>query len=293
MMRGSIGAYIGFDCTADSLHVGSLVQIMFLRLLQRHGHKPIALVGGGTTKIGDPSFREEGRSLLDEQAIEKNLRGIRACLEKYLRDGKQNEFRIVNNDTWLGKLKYIDLLRDVGSFVSINRMVTTEGVRNRMKREQGLTFLEFNYSILQGYDFRELYRQYGVRLQVGGSDQWGNIIAGVEIIRRSEGVRAFGLTTPLITTASGAKMGKTAQGARWLTADKLDPYGYWQFWDSTADADVGRFLRLFTDLPLKEIADLERLDLEKARKTLAREATSLAHGVACAQDAEDTAKSWG
>ncbi|MBV8397605.1 MAG: tyrosine--tRNA ligase, partial [Acetobacteraceae bacterium] len=231
---GSLSAYIGFDCTADSLHVGSLLQIMILRLLQKHGHRPVVLLGGGTTRIGDPSLRDESRPLLDDARIEANMRGIWRVFEPFLRFGEgAADAMFVNNADWLDALGYIPLLRDVGTHFTVNRMLGFESVRLRLEREQPLTFLEFNYMILQSYDFRELFRRHGVVLQMGGSDQWGNIVCGVELVRRTEGKAVFGLTTPLITTASGAKMGKTAQGAVWLTADRLSPYEYWQFWRNT------------------------------------------------------------
>ncbi len=234
-----IAGYIGFDCTADSLHVGSLVQIMMLRLMQRHGHRPIALMGGGTSRIGDPSFRDEARVLLDDGRIAANKQGIRACIEPFVRFGTADgDALLLDNAEWLDRLGYIDLLRDVGPHVSISRMLGFDSVRTRLEREQGLTFLEFNYSILQSYDFRELARRHDVSLQVGGSDQWGNIVSGVELVRRTDARTVFGLTTPLITTASGAKMGKTASGAVWLSAARLAPYDYWQFWRNTEDADV-------------------------------------------------------
>ena len=288
---GAVPGYIGFDCTADSLHVGSLVQIMMLRLLQKHGHRPVALMGGGTSRIGDPSFRDEARQLLGDAQIAANMAGIRACIEPFVRFGEQaGDALMLNNAEWLDQLGYIELLREVGPHFSISRMLSAESVRQRLEREQGLTFLEFNYSILQAYDFRELRRRHGVRLQVGGSDQWGNIVAGVELVRRTDAAAVFGLTTPLITTASGAKMGKTAAGAVWLSGARLSPYGYWQFWRDSEDADVGRFLRLFTDLPLDEVARLEALqgaELNEAKRVLATEATALAHGRAAAVQAAE------
>ncbi len=258
LTAGPVAAYIGFDCTADSLHVGSLVQIMILRLLQRHGHKPVVLMGGGTTRIGDPSGKDEARMLLTDAQIAANMAGIRRCFEPFLRFGDgPSDAMMADNGEWLNALGYIPLLREVGAHFTINRMLSFDAVRLRLEREQPLTFLEFNYMILQSYDFRELARRFGVSLQIGGSDQWGNIVAGVELARRTDGRALHGLTTPLITLASGAKMGKTARGAVWLTADKISAYDYWQFWRNTDDADVGRFLRLFTDLPLGEIARLE------------------------------------
>src|SRR6476646_7946707 len=265
LRAGTLTAYIGFDCTADSLHVGSLVQIMILRLLQRHGHRPLVLMGGGTTRIGDPSGKDESRQLLSDAQIASNMAGIRRCFDPFLRFGDgPTDAIMANNDDWLSALGYIPLLRDVGTHFTVNRMLSFDSVRIRLEREHPLTFLEFNYMILQSYDFRELHRRYGVTLQIGGSDQWGNIVSGMELTRRSDGKHVFGLTTPLIATASGAKMGKSAQGAVWLTRDRLSPYEYWQFWRNTEDADVGRFMRLFTDLPLAEIA---RLDVPKRRET--------------------------
>jgi tyrosyl-tRNA synthetase len=294
MRAGPLTAYIGFDCTADSLHVGSLVQIMILRLLQKHGHKPLVLLGGGTTRIGDPSGKDESTQLLTEETIAANMAGIRRCFDPFLRfGGGPSDALLVNNADWLDALGYIPLLRDVGVHFTINRMLSFDSVKLRLDREQPLTFLEFNYMILQSYDFRELSRRHGVTLQIGGSDQWGNIIAGIELTRRTDAKSVYGLTTPLITTASGAKMGKTAQGAMWLTADRLSPYDYWQFWRNTDDSDVGRFLRLFTDVPLAEIARLEMLggaEINAAKKILATEATALAHGRDQAAQAAETAR---
>ena len=294
MADGPITAYIGFDCTADSLHVGSLVQIMILRLLQKHGHKPVVLMGGGTTRIGDPSGKDESRQLLTDEQIDANMAGIRRCFGPFLRFGDTASDAIMaNNGDWLNTLGYIPLLREVGVHFTINRMLGFDSVKLRLEREQPLTFLEFNYMILQSYDFRELNRRMGVTLQIGGSDQWGNIVAGIELTRRTDQTQVFGLTTPLITTASGAKMGKSAQGAIWMTADRLSPYDYWQFWRNTEDADVGRFMRLFTDLPLAEILRLESLggaDINEAKKILATEATALAHGRDAADQAAETAR---
>ncbi len=294
MGAGPIPAYIGFDCTADSLHVGSLVQIMILRLLQKHGHKPLVLLGGGTTRIGDPSGKDESRQLLTDEAIAANMAGIRRCFTPYLTFGDgASDAMLVNNADWLDQLSYVGLLRDVGTHFTVNRMLTFDSVKLRLEREQPLTFLEFNYMILQSYDFRELNRRHGVLLQIGGSDQWGNIVSGMELTRRSDAKAVFGLTTPLITTASGGKMGKTAQGAMWLTEDRLSAYDYWQFWRNTEDADVGRFLRLFTDLPLHEIARLEALggaEINEAKKVLATEATRLCHGSDKAEQAAETAR---
>src|SRR5579872_3370546 len=284
---GVVTAYIGFDCTADSLHVGNLVGIMILRLLQRHGHRPLVLMGGGTTRIGDPSGKDESRLLLSDAQIAANMAGIRHCFDPFLRFGDgPNDAIMANNGDWLDALGYIPLLRDVGTHFTVNRMLTFDSVRIRLEREHPLTFLEFNYMILQSYDFRELNRRYGVTLQIGGSDQWGNIVSGIELTRRTDNKTVYGLTTPLIATASGAKMGKSAQGAVWLTRDRLSPYDYWQFWRNTDDADVGRFLRLFTDLPLDEIKRLEALqdhEINRAKQVLATEATALCHGRAAAE----------
>src|SRR3954468_1419246 len=260
LSTGTRTAYIGFDCTADSLHVGSLMQITMLRWWQKTGHKPVVLMGGGTTKIGDPSGRDETRQLLTDEAIAGNMAGIRRVFDKYISFGDgPTDALMVNNADWLDRLLYIPLLRDVGRHFSVNRMLTMDSVRLRLERDQPLTFLEFNYMILQAYDFRELARRHACELQMGGSDQWGNIVAGVELARRTDSRSLFGLTTPLLATASGAKMGKTAQGAVWLNAERLSPYDYWQYWRNTEDADVGRFLRLFTELPIAEIERLERL----------------------------------
>ncbi len=260
LRAGPISAYIGFDCTADSLHVGSLVQIMILRLLQKHGHKPVVLLGGGTTRIGDPSGKDESRQMLSDETIAANMKGIWRVFEPFLRFGEgPSDAIMANNADWLDALGYISLLRDIGTHFTVNRMLTFDSVKLRLDREQPLTFLEFNYMILQSYDFRELNRRLGVVLQMGGSDQWGNIVSGVELTRRTDAKQVFGLTTPLIETASGQKMGKTARGAIWLTQDRLSPYDYWQFWRNTEDADVGRFLKLFTELPLDEVARLEAL----------------------------------
>jgi tyrosyl-tRNA synthetase len=294
LRSGIVSGYIGYDLTADSLHVGHMVQIMLLRLMQRTGHRPVALMGGGTSKIGDPSFREEARQLLTEEQILANMAGIRRNISPFLRFGDGPTDAIMpNNADWLDKLGYIQLLREIGVHFSINRMLSFDSVKSRLDREQGLTFLEFNYSILQSYDFRELNRRHGVTLQMGGSDQWGNIVSGIDLVRRTEGKQVFGLTTPLIATASGAKMGKTAQGAVWLTSDRLPVFDYWQFWRNAEDADVGRFMRLFTDLPLDEIARLEKLggaEINEAKKILATEATALAHGRAEAETAAETAR---
>ncbi|AZV39500.1 tyrosine--tRNA ligase [Komagataeibacter xylinus] len=294
MQAGPVGGYIGFDPTADSLHVGSLIQIMMLRLMHRHGHRPVALVGGGTAKIGDPSFREEARQLMTAETIATNLRGVEACLRQFLPLGTgPTEPLLTNNADWLDKLSYIDLLRDVGVHFSINRMLSFDSVRSRLEREQGLTFLEFNYSILQSYDFRELNLRHGVTLQMGGSDQWGNIVSGIDLVRRMNGAQVFGLTTPLLTTSSGAKMGKTAQGAVWLSAKRLPVFDYWQFWRNVEDADVGRFLKLFTELPIEEcerLAALGGAGINEAKKVLATEATALCHGRAAAEEAAEAAR---
>ncbi|MCP1335691.1 tyrosine--tRNA ligase [Futiania mangrovi] len=293
--KGPIVAYIGFDCTAESLHAGSLVQIMMLRWLQQTGHKPIVLMGGGTTRIGDPSGRDESRQLLTDEQIARNMEGIKQVFAKFLTFGDgPTDAVMVNNADWLDGLNYISFLRDYGRHFSINRMMTFDSVRLRLDREQPLTFLEFNYMILQAYDFLELNRRRDCVLQMGGSDQWGNIVNGIELGRRCDGAHLFGLTTPLLTSASGAKMGKTASGAVWLNADMLSPYDYWQYWRNAADADVGRFLRLFTEMPLDEIARLEALEgaeLNEAKKILATEVTAMAHGRAAAGQAAETARS--
>ena len=291
---GPMPAYIGFDCTADSLHVGSLVQIMMLRALQKTGHKPIVVMGGGTTKVGDPSGKDEARPLLSDQDIEKNKSGIFKIFEKYLTFGDgPTDAIMVDNADWLDTLSYIRFLRDFGSHFSINRMMGMESVKLRLDREQNLSFLEFNYAILQAYDFLELRRRYGCQLQMGGSDQWGNIVTGIDLTRRVDGQEIFGLTSPLITTASGVKMGKTAGGAIWLNEERLSAFDFWQFWRNTEDADVGRFLRLFTELPAEEIQKLEALEgaeINSAKIILANEATRLCHGEAAAQKAEATAR---
>ncbi len=290
---GIVTAYIGFDATADSLHVGSLVQIMLLRHLQQTGHRPIVLMGGGTTKVGDPSGRDETRQLLTDEQINANIAGIREIFGHFLRfDDSPTGAVMANNDDWLSDLKYIPFLRDIGRHFSINRMLTMDSVKLRLEREQPLSFLEFNYMILQGYDFVELNKRYGCTLQMGGSDQWGNILQGVELGRRVRETELFGLTSPLITTSSGAKMGKTASGAVWLSARRLSAYDYWQYWRNTEDGDVGRFLRMFTDLPLAEIHRLEQLqgaEINDAKITLATAATTLCHGAAAARDAGETA----
>ncbi|MCW5773619.1 MAG: tyrosine--tRNA ligase, partial [Rhodospirillaceae bacterium] len=294
LMAGPTAAYIGFDCTADSLHVGSLVQIMLLRWFQKTGHKPVVLMGGGTTKIGDPSGKDESRQLLTEEQIGRNMDGIRAVFAKYLAFGDgPTDAVMANNADWLDRLAYIPFLREYGRHFTVNRMLTFDSVKLRLEREHPLTFLEFNYMILQAYDFLELARRRSCILQMGGSDQWGNIINGVELARRCDGRELFALTSPLLTTSSGAKMGKTAQGAVWLNTERLAPYDFWQYWRNTEDADVGRFLRLFTELPLDEIARLEKLagaEINEAKKILATEVTRLAHGDAAAASAAETAR---
>src|SRR5919199_109115 len=288
-----VSAYIGFDATASSLHVGNLVSIMLLRRLQQAGHKPIVLMGGGTTKVGDPSGKDESRKLLSAEEIQANIASIRRIFEHFLTFGEgPTDAIMVDNADWLDALEYIPFLREVGRHFTINRMLTFDSVRLRLDREQPLTFLEFNYMILQAYDFLELSRRFGCRLQMGGSDQWGNIVNGIELTRRIDGTELYGVTTPLITTADGAKMGKTAQGAVWLNADLLSPYDYWQFWRNTQDADVGRFLKLFTDLSLEDIGKLEALqgaDVNHAKMVLATEATALLHGREAADAAARTA----
>jgi tyrosyl-tRNA synthetase len=288
-----VSAYIGFDATASSLHVGSLVQIMMLRRLQQAGHRPIVLMGGGTTKVGDPSGKDESRKLLTSEQIDANIAGIRRAFEHFLTFGDgPTDAIMVNNAEWLDTLEYIPFLREVGRHFTINRMLTFDSVKLRLDREQPLTFLEFNFMILQAYDFLELSRRVGCRAQMGGSDQWGNIVNGIELTRRIDGSEVFGVTTPLITTADGAKMGKTAQGAVWLDEALLSPYDYWQFWRNTDDADVGRFLKLFTDLQLDEVARLETLqgaEINQAKIVLATEATAMLHGREAAAAAERTA----
>ncbi|HEY5008410.1 MAG TPA: tyrosine--tRNA ligase [Caulobacteraceae bacterium] len=293
-LEGPITAYIGFDATGASLHVGSLVQIMTLRRLQQTGHRPIVLMGGGTTKVGDPSDKDKQRPLLSETQINANIAGIRRAFGPFLKFGDgPTDAVMVNNADWLEKLGYVDFLRDYGVHFTINRMLSFEMVKTRLEREQPLTFLEFNYMLMQATDFLELFRRYGCRLQFGGSEQWGNIVNGIELIRRVEAKEAFGLTAPLVTLASGAKMGKTVDGAVWLNAEMRSPYDYWQFWRNTEDADVGRFLKLFTELPLDEIARLERLrgaEINDAKKVLANEATTLLHGAKAAETAAAASK---
>jgi tyrosyl-tRNA synthetase len=293
LSKDSVTAYIGFDCTAKSLHAGSLIQIMILRLLQKHGHKPLVLLGGGTTKIGDPSGKDESRQILTDEKIQDNLSGIQKTLENFISfgDGAADAV-LVNNDDWLRNLNYIDFLREVGSHFTINRMLTFDSVKTRLEREQPLSFLEFNYMILQAYDFYELNQKHNCRVQIGGSDQWGNIVNGVELTRRiaatkNESREAFGLTSPLLTTSDGKKMGKTADGAVWLDATLLSPFDYFQYFRNTNDADVGKFLRLFTDLDLTEISELEKLqgqNLNKGKEILAFETTKICHGQDAAED---------
>ena len=292
--KGPITAYIGFDATASSLHVGSLLQIMLMRWLQKCGHRPIVLMGGGTTKVGDPSGKDTQRKMLTDEDIAANIAGIKLAFEPFLTFGEgPADAVMVDNDQWLSKFGYVEFLREFGPHFTINRMLTFDSVKLRLEREQPLTFLEFNYMLMQAVDFLELNRRYACTLQMGGSDQWGNIVNGVELCRRVDAKEVFGLTSPLITTASGAKMGKTADGAVWLNADRLSPYDYWQFWRNTEDADVGRFLKLFTDLPLAEIAKLEALqgaEINEAKKVLANEATAMLHGAAAAEHASAAAK---
>lgn len=289
-----VPGYVGFDATAPSLHVGNLVSIMLLRRLQQAGHKPVVVMGGGTTRIGDPTGKDEVRKMLTDDAIESNIASIRRAFERFLTFGDgPTDAVMVNNHDWLGKIGYIEMLQKVGTHFTVNRMLSFDSVKLRLEREQPMTFLEFNYMILQGYDFRHLSDTMGVRLQMGGSDQWGNIVNGVELSRRMDGVEVFGLTTPLITKADGSKMGKSVSGAVWLNADALNPYDYWQFWRNTQDADVGKFLRLFTDIDLAEIARLESLqgaDINEAKKALADAATAMAHGEQAALEAAETAR---
>ena len=292
--QGVITGYIGYDCTAPSLHVGNLISILMLRRLQQAGHRPIVVIGGGTTKVGDPSGKDESRQLLTQDKIDANKKTIRATFERFLTFGDgPTDAIMVDNDEWLSGLNYIAFLRDYGRHFSVNRMMSFESVKLRLEREQPLSFLEFNYMILQAYDFLELNRRYDCTLQMGGSDQWGNIVNGIELTRRTDQKSVYGLTTNLLTTSSGAKMGKTAQGAVWLNQDMLPVYDYWQFWRNTEDADIGRFLRLFTELPMDEIAKLEQLDgaeLNEAKKILATQATAMCHGMEAAEKAEATAR---
>jgi tyrosyl-tRNA synthetase len=287
-------AYIGFDCTASSLHVGSLVQIMLLHWLQASGNKPIVLMGGGTTRVGDPSGRDESRKILSLEDIENNKRGIQQVFDKFLKFGNGiSDATMADNAEWLAKLNYIDMLRDVGRHFSVNRMLTMDSVKLRLDREHELSFIEFNYMVLQAYDYVELARRYGCNLQMGGSDQWGNIVNGMDLGRRMGTHQLYAVTSPLITLSSGAKMGKTASGAVWLNADMKSPYDYWQFWRNTEDADVGRFLKLFTTLPLSEIARLESLggaEINEAKKILANAATAMLHGEAASVEAAETAR---
>jgi tyrosyl-tRNA synthetase len=289
-----VTGYIGFDCTAPSLHVGNLLGIMMLRKLQQAGHRSIVLIGGGTTKVGDPSGKDESRKLLSDAEIAANIAGIESVFAKLLSFGGGDSGAVmVNNADWLGALNYIDFLRDYGRHFSVNRMLTYDSVKLRLEREQPLSFIEFNYMVLQAYDFVELYRRTRCRLQMGGSDQWGNIVSGIELGRRAEGVELFGLTSPLLTTASGVKMGKTASGAVWLNADMRSPYDYWQYWRNSEDADVDRFLKLFTELPLDEITKLAKLkgtELNESKKILATEVTALVHGRDAADRAAETAR---
>ena len=291
---GPITAYIGFDATATSLHVGNLVSIMLLHRLQQTGHKPIVVMGGGTTKVGDPSGKDESRKLLTTETIASNIASIKTAFDRFLTFGAgPTDAIMVDNAEWLDRLAYIDFLREYGPHFTINRMLTFDSVKLRLEREQPLTFLEFNYMLMQAVDYLELNRRHGCVLQMGGSDQWGNIVNGVELIRRMDAKPAFGLTTPLITTSSGAKMGKTAAGAMWLNADRLAPYDYWQFWRNTEDADVGKFLKLFTDLPMDEIARLEALrgaEINDAKKVLADAATTLLHGSGAATTSRSAAE---
>jgi tyrosyl-tRNA synthetase len=291
--KGGVVGYIGFDCTAPSLHVGSLVQIMMLRWLQKTGNRPITLMGGGTTRVGDPSGRDESRRILKIEQIEANKQSLKSVFARFLSYEGANAALMPDNAEWLTQLNYIDFLRDVGRHFSVNRMLSFDSVKLRLERDQELSFLEFNYMILQAYDFVELYRRTGCVLQMGGSDQWGNIVNGIDLGRRMGTPQLYALTTALITTSSGAKMGKTAQGAVWLNADQVSPYEYWQFWRNTEDEDVGRFLRLFTELPLDEIARLEKLggaEINEAKKLLATEATALLHGREAAEAAAETAR---
>ncbi len=293
-LNSTLTGYIGFDCTAPSLHVGSLLPIMLLYWMQQTGHRPIALLGGGTTRVGDPSGKDESRRILTDADIDRNRAGIRAIFDKFLKfgDGRADALMADNAD-WLNSLNYIEFLRDVGRHFSVNRMLAFDSVKLRLERQQELSFLEFNYMILQAYDFVELHKRFGCTLQMGGSDQWGNIINGIELGRRMMNGQLFALTSPLITTSSGAKMGKTAAGAVWLDPDLVSPYEYWQYWRNTEDGDVARFLKLFTVLPLPEIgrlAALEGQELNEAKKLLATEATALVHGHAAAEQAADTAR---
>jgi tyrosyl-tRNA synthetase len=294
LVKGVLPAYIGFDATAKSLHVGSLIQIMMLRWLQKCGGKPIVLMGGGTTKVGDPSFRADERPLLTAAQIDDNIAGIKSVFTSYVRFGDQpTDALMLNNAEWLDELNYLDFLRDIGRHFSINRMLSFESVKSRLDREQSLSFLEFNYMILQAYDFLELHRRYGCLLQLGGSDQWGNIVNGIDLTRRVLDAQIFGLTSPLLTTSDGKKMGKSASGAVWLNADMYSTYEFWQFWRNTTDADVGRFLKLYTELPIEEcdrLGALEGSEINAAKVILANEVTTLCHGAEAAAAAEATAR---
>jgi len=292
LCKGTVTGYIGFDATANSLHVGNLVSIMLLRWLQKTGHRPITLLGGATTKVGDPSGRDETRKLLTDEDIAQNIAGVLKNYQQFI-DFDNGRAILANNNDWLGELKYIDFLREVGSHYSVNRMLAMDSVKLRLEREQNLSFIEFNYMLMQGYDFVELHRLHGCTLQMGGSDQWGNIVSGVELGRRMKGLEFFGLTTPLVTKADGSKMGKSVSGAVWLSADKLSPYDYYQFWRNTADADVARMLATFTELPMGEVRRLSALDgaeINEAKKVLAFEATKLCHGETAAAAAAETAR---
>ncbi len=293
LMAGPVTAYIGYDATAKSLHVGHLLNIMMLRWLQKTGHRPITLMGGGTTKVGDPSFRSDERPLLDEAQIADHIDGMQQVFQRYLSYDDSTGAMMLNNAEWLDQLKYIEFLRDIGRYFSVNRMLSFESVKSRLDREQSLSFLEFNYMILQAYDFLELNRRYGCTLQMGGSDQWGNIVNGIDLTRRVAGTEVFGLTSPLLTTADGRKMGKSAGGAIWLNADMLSPYEFWQFWRNTMDADVGRFLKYYTELPVAECDRLGALagsEINEAKVILANAVTTLLHGADAAQAAEATAR---
>ena len=288
-----VKAYIGFDCTAKSLHVGSLIQIMMLRWLQKSGHQPIILLGGGTTKIGDPSGKDEARKILEFNDIEENKTSLKKVFARFLDFESENKAIILDNDEWLSRINYVEFLRDYGSYFSINRMISFESVKMRLEREQSLSFLEFNYMLLQAFDFFHLYQEENCVVQMGGSDQWGNIINGVELIRKKLGKEVFGLTSPLLTTASGAKMGKTESGAVWLSEEMLSPYDYWQFWRNTEDADVIKFLKLFTEISLDQIHELSKLegrDINEAKIILADEATKLCHGTIATESAKKTAQ---
>jgi tyrosyl-tRNA synthetase len=294
MLAGPVTGYIGFDCTAPSLHVGSLLQIMMLRWMQKTGHRPIALMGGGTTRVGDPTGKDESRKILSDVEIETNKNGIRAAFSRFIDFGNgPTDALMIDNAEWLLGLNYVAFLREVGRHISVNQMIQRDSVKLRLEREHHLSFLEFNYMVLQAYDFVELARRFGCRLQLGGSDQWGNIISGIDLGRRMENAELFAFTSPLITTSSGAKMGKTAAGAVWLNPDMVSPYEYWQFWRNTGDADVERFLKLFTELPLDEIARLsalEGVEMNDAKKVLATEATAMLHGRAAADDAAEASR---